>query len=340
MKRLITITLLLCLIAACVPAMADRPVPRGEARATASVPFTMDLSSGVAEFQEYTETFNSLLGIFDYMWMQPGFDLTNEYRDRYDYPYSDVDPLLCYFDDLDYDGTPDIVEMYTDPDIHPQIMRIVVSPWCSIKTDSFDFYCPGMTNAPYSPLTFMFRKVVAVGTGRYKVGGGEAEYLKPAKKNAASVKIPAGITVNGKAYPVTKIADNAFKNNKKLTKVTIGPNIKEIGKNAFANCAKLKTVSGGANVEIIGDSAFSGCKALKGFTIGAKVTRIGKKAFYKCSALRKITIKTRLLTAKTVGSSAFKGIYPAATIKVPKAVKKDYTKWLLKKGVKKTMKIK
>ena len=97
---------------------------------------------------------------------------------------------------------------------------------------------------------------------------------------------------------------------------------------------------GGANLEIIGDSAFSGCKALKTFTIGAKVTRIGKRAFYKCSALRKITIKTRLLTAKTVGASAFKGIYPAATIKVPKAVKKDYTKWLLKKGVKKTMKIK
>ena len=35
-----------------------------------------------------------------------------------------------------------------------------------------------------------------------------------------------------------------------------------------------------------------------------------------------------------------KGINAGATIKVPKAVKKDYSKWLLKKGVKKTMKIK
>ena len=154
------------------------------------------------------------------------------------------------------------------------------------------------------------------------------------------MKIPDTVKVGNTTVPVTKIADNAFKGEKKLSKVTIGANIKEIGKNAFANCAKLKTVSGGANLEIIGDSAFSGCKALKKFTIGAKVIKIGKKAFYKCAALKKLTIKSVLLTKSTVGSSAFKGINASATIKVPKAVKKDYSKWLLKKGIKKTMKIK
>ncbi len=164
--------------------------------------------------------------------------------------------------------------------------------------------------------------------------------MKPAKKDASRIKIPDTVTVASMTVPVTRIADNAFKGQKKLTKVTIGKNIKEIGKNAFAKCVKLKTVSGGANLEIIGDSAFSGCKALTRFTIGAKVTKIGKKAFYKCSALKKITIKSKLLTKSTVGSAAFKGIYKTATIKVPKAVKKDYSKWLLKKGVKKTMKIK
>ncbi len=76
------------------------------------------------------------------------------------------------------------------------------------------------------------------------------------------------------------------------------------------------------------------------FTFAPMVNKIGKKAFYKCAALKKITIKSTLLTAKTVGSSAFKGINAGATIKVPKAVKKEYTKWLLKKGIKKTMKIK
>ena len=193
---------------------------------------------------------------------------------------------------------------------------------------------PDEPEEPSLPETF------ADATGSYAIDiSGGATYQKPAG-SGASAKIPDTITVNGQTVPVTKIADNAFKANKKLTKVTLGKNIKEIGKNAFANCAKLKSVSGGTNVEVIGDSAFSGCKALKSFTIGAKVNKIGKKAFYKCAALKKITIKSVFLTKSTVGSGAFKGIHPKATIKVPKAVKKDYTKWLLKKGVKKTMKIK
>ena len=176
-------------------------------------------------------------------------------------------------------------------------------------------------------------------TGSYAIENGEAEYQKPAKAGS-SVKVPDTVAVNGQSVPVTRIADNAFKGQKKMTKVTLGANIREIGKNAFANCAKLKTVSGGANLEVIGDSAFSGCKVLKSVTIGAKVNKIGKKAFYKCAALKKVTIKSVLLTKSTVGSAAFKGINAKATIKVPKSVKKEYTKWLLKKGVKKTMKIK
>ncbi len=178
-------------------------------------------------------------------------------------------------------------------------------------------------------------------TGSYTLEDGSAVFVKPAKTNITSGNVPDTITVNGVALPVTKIAPSAFRGNqKKLTKVTIGKNVIEIGKNAFYGCKNLKTVSGGANVEVIGGCAFQGCTKLTKFTIGTKVKEIGRKAFYKCTALKKITIKSKLLTANTVGASAFKGIQSNATIKVPKAVKKEYTKWLLKKGVKKTMKIK
>lgn len=34
--------------------------------------------------------------------------------------------------------------------------------------------------------------------------------------------IPATVKINGVTYKVTKIADNAFKNNKTVTKVTVG----------------------------------------------------------------------------------------------------------------------
>ena len=60
------------------------------------------------------------------------------------------------------------------------------------------------------------------------------EYKAPASKTKTSAAIPATVKVNGVSYKVTSIAKNAFKNNKKLKKVTIGANITSIGANAFS----------------------------------------------------------------------------------------------------------
>lgn len=61
----------------------------------------------------------------------------------------------------------------------------------------------------------------------------EVSYVKTSSKKASSVTIPATVKSNGKTYKVTSIADNAFKNQKKLKKAIIGNNISKIGKNAF-----------------------------------------------------------------------------------------------------------
>lgn len=76
-------------------------------------------------------------------------------------------------------------------------------------------------------------------------------------------------------------------------------------------------------------SACKGLKNLTSVTIGVNVTKIGSKAFYNCPKLKTVTIKATGL--KSVGSSAFKKIKENATIKVPKAKKKAYTKLLKKK---------
>ena len=68
------------------------------------------------------------------------------------------------------------------------------------------------------------------------------QYVKPVKKNIISVIIPSSIKFNGKRYKVTGIAANAFKNYKKLKKVTIGTNINKIGKKAFYGCSSLKNI--------------------------------------------------------------------------------------------------
>ena len=84
-------------------------------------------------------------------------------------------------------------------------------------------------------------KVVKAGSEDGKTAG-EVEITGCEKKKVASVNIPAEVKIGGVTYKVTSIADYAFKNNKKLKKVTIGKNIAKIGKGAFFGCKNLKTI--------------------------------------------------------------------------------------------------
>lgn len=143
---------------------------------------------------------------------------------------------------------------------------------------------------------------------------GTVTYTGAASKNITSAKVPDKLTLGGVTYKVTKIADGAFK-----------------------NCKKLKTASVGANVSSIGSNAFAGCGKLKKVTIGSGVTTLGKKAFYKDSSLKTIVIKSKKL--KKVGANALKGINKSAKIKVPKAVLKKYKKYFKNKGQKASVKI-
>jgi hypothetical protein len=63
-----------------------------------------------------------------------------------------------------------------------------------------------------------------------------------ANNKITTATIPDEITINKKKYKVTEIKANAFKNHKKLKKITIGKNIKKIGQNAFSGCTGLKTI--------------------------------------------------------------------------------------------------
>lgn len=165
-------------------------------------------------------------------------------------------------------------------------------------------------------------------------------FVKPSDKAKGTVTIPAEISVVGKNYKVTTIADNAFKGNKKVTKINIGSNIIRIGNNAFYGCSKLKTVSMGATVASIGNKSFYKCTALTNIAIPSKVSQIGTQAFYGCKKLKSITVKTTKLTTKKVGSKSFKEISPNAVIKVPKSKLSSYKKILKAKGIGAKVKVK
>ncbi|MBO4863580.1 MAG: InlB B-repeat-containing protein [Eubacterium sp.] len=139
------------------------------------------------------------------------------------------------------------------------------------------------------------------------------EYSGTTNNMAKKVTVPDTFTYNGVVYNVESISADALKNNKKLTSVTIGKNVKEIKKNAFAGCTSLKTVN---------------CKS-------KVLAKIGANAFKGDKKLTKITLKTTLLKKSKVGSNAIKGTSKKLKISAPKKVRKSYQKIFKAKGNKK-----
>lgn len=195
----------------------------------------------------------------------------------------------------------------------------------------------------------------------YKVKTASTVELKQLKnKNASTLTIPSTVRFNGKTYRVTSIAAGAFKNNKKLKKVSISGYITTIGAGAFQNCTSLTTVKTGSRVTTIGSNAFYGCRKLTTVVLGKNVKTIGNLSFANCVSLRKMTlparvekigskafcndvkmvsftIQTQKLTSKKIGSKAFtnmgKNNYKKLVVKVPKNKINTCKKLLRSKGL-------
>lgn len=108
---------------------------------------------------------------------------------------------------------------------------------------------------------------------------GEVTLLRPAKKTK-KLSIPATIKIGKDTYNVTVIADNAFKKNTKLSKLTIGKNVTKIGKNAFSGCKKLKTIKISTTKltkKKVGKNAFAGIHKKAKITVPAKKLKSYKK---------------------------------------------------------------
>ena len=154
-----------------------------------------------------------------------------------------------------------------------------------------------------------------VGSYQYKVTGTSTVSMVGVKDNKITkVKVPKTAKIGGKSFKVTAIGSSAFKNNKKITSIEIGDNVK-----------------------IIGASAFEGCTKLGKATIGKGVTEIGGNAFKNCKKLGTITIKSTKL--KKVGRNALKGIKPTLKIKVPAKKLPAYKRLFKNKGQGRKVKI-
>ncbi len=172
-------------------------------------------------------------------------------------------------------------------------------------------------------------------------GSGTYAKVTAISDTVTEVTIPAEVTNSNEKYTVNSIGDSVFKNNTKLTKITlntgssftmasnqfagctqlaevvIGEGLTEVSNNAFANCASLGKVTLPDTVTILGESSFQNCSKLTTINWPAELKSIGTSAFQKCTSLTELKLGTAV---ETLSSSAFRDCTGLTSITLPDSV--------------------
>jgi len=117
--------------------------------------------------------------------------------------------------------------------------------------------------------------------------------------------------------PVTRIADNGFRDFSNLRSITIPTGVLSIGSNAFENCWSLSDITLPVGVTSIGNSTFTYCGSLAYITIPEGVIIIGDYAFQSCSSLTSIMIPESMTI---IGEGAFQSCVSLTNITIPESI--------------------
>lgn len=130
------------------------------------------------------------------------------------------------------------------------------------------------------------------------------------------VNIPETVNYNGNNYTITKIGENAFRNQTRICSVSGMKYVTEIGSYAFAGCEKLGgfypdwTDTNEKALNIIRNNAFMNCRKLNTTSFLGSVKTIESHAFENCESITDVS--TSELT--TMGSYAFAKCYRLTNI--------------------------
>lgn len=115
-------------------------------------------------------------------------------------------------------------------------------------------------------------------------------------------------------FPVTRIARNAFAEQKNIIEVVLPSTIKEIGENAFYNCAKLEKINFPSGLERIENCAFT-YTSLLSIYLPATINYYGHSVFYGCIKLSNVELEE--------GSTIFPSLRSTSIqeVKLPSSIK-------------------
>ena len=113
---------------------------------------------------------------------------------------------------------------------------------------------------------------------------------------------------------LTSIADYAFYQCTKLSKVNIPSGVTDIGKHAFQFCYSLPSVSLPSSLTEIGEYAFAHCTKIPSVTVPSGVTAINQYTFWNCTNLTTVTLPYGVTS---IGNYAFKDCTKLAEANIP-----------------------
>ena len=183
------------------------------------------------------------------------------------------------------------------------------------------YFDEGVWDEPFHPAPLPFAKAMTEDTSVYAkwseplfvVENGDITSVT--ERGARETKLTFPAEIDG--APITKIANQAFRQNETLTQIVID-GVPEIGSATFSRCKGLTSIEIKDGVKKIGKSAFSSCSKVTAITVPDSVTTIGSSAFYLCNALNKIVIGNGVTT---IGESAIRSCVGLKEVVIGTSVK-------------------
>lgn len=201
------------------------------------------------------------------------------YPVMYDYPENEPDPILdSYIQFEDPEAERVMVNAFgkNGKITYRQARNVTDNTW--IQT--FGISITGAKNWKSIPTNTLLKNISKFNEFKYFTRLKNPFYITSDNKLASFVNS----SLQEITYPdtMTMVPRYSCYNCTKLTKVTLGKNIKNLGNSCFSDCTNLTTIIGGENLQIVNDYAFYNNHNLTNISRldVSKLTNIGDYAFY------------------------------------------------------------
>lgn len=201
------------------------------------------------------------------------------YPVMYDYPENEPDPILdSYIQFEDPEAERVMVNAFgkNGKITYRQARNVTDNTW--IQT--FGISITGAKNWKSIPTNTLLKNISKFNEFKYFTRLKNPFYITSDNKLASFINS----SLQEITYPdtMTMVPRYSCYNCTKLTKVTLGKNIKNLGNACFSDCTNLTTIIGGENLQIVNDYAFynnPNLTNISGLDV-SKLTNIGDFAFY------------------------------------------------------------